>query len=388
MVQIADIISNMDDTSLTIAFPYEKNVDGQVGRIGYYGFRSGPDPIKIGLTDGLDKLDEIIDAVDPDIIHVWGTEAFHSYGVAAICNERKISDKLVISIQGMLSVYSKHIFAYLPYDEIKKKTLRDILKGGYLARRHEFEIGGKFEIEAIRLTHNVIGRTDWDRACSYYINPKARYYYNSELLRKSFYDGDRWDHKTCERYSIFMSQVHYPIKGFHIAIEALCYIKNKYPGVRLKCAGVTYYDKPRYKQSSYERYISNLIHSNGLEGNIIFLGPLKEQEMKQELLKANVYICASSIENSPNSLSEAMMLGVPCVSSFVGGIGNLVEHGKTGFLYPADEPYMLAYYIEKYFEDKTLCCKISEPSVTVAKKRHDKETIVKELVDIYKDILL
>lgn len=185
-----------------------------------------------------------------------------------------------------------------------------------------------------------------------------------------------------------MSQVHYPIKGFHIAIEALCYIKNKYPGVRLKCAGVTYYDKPRYKQSSYERYISNLIHSNGLEGNIIFLGPLKEQEMKQELLKANVYICASSIENSPNSLSEAMMLGVPCVSSFVGGIGNLVEHGKTGFLYPADEPYMLAYYIEKYFEDKTLCCKISEPSVTVAKKRHDKETIVKELVDIYKDILL
>ena len=57
-----------------------------------------------------------------------------------------------------------------------------------------------------------------------------------------------------------------------------------------------------------------------LEDKVSFLGPLNAEQMKAEYLRSNVFLCPSSIENSPNSLGEAQMLGVPCVASYVGGI--------------------------------------------------------------------
>ena len=52
-------------------------------------------------------------------------------------------------------------------------------------------------------------------------------------------------------------------------------------------------------------------------------------------LFANSHIFHSSyIENSPNSVGEAQMVGVPVVASRVGGTDSMVEHGKTGFMYP------------------------------------------------------
>ena len=52
--------------------------------------------------------------------------------------------------------------------------------------------------------------------------------------------------------------------------------------------------------------------------------------MKDRFLKSHMYLCPSAIENSPNSLGEAMLLGVPCVAADVGGISSIFENGKDG----------------------------------------------------------
>ena len=44
------------------------------------------------------------------------------------------------------------------------------------------------------------------------------------------------------------------------------------------------------------------------------------------------------------------MLGVPCVSSLVGGVGNMLQNGVEGYVYQHDAPYMLAYYVMKIFD--------------------------------------
>lgn len=80
-----------------------------------------------------------------------------------------------------------------------------------------------------------------------------------------------------------------------------------------------------------------------------FEGFLSADEMKQLLLESNVFVCPSSIENSPNSLGEAMILGVPCVASDVGGISDMLTHNEEGFLYPFDDSYKMAFYIRKTF---------------------------------------
>ena len=56
-------------------------------------------------------------------------------------------------------------------------------------------------------------------------------------------------------------------------------------------------------------------------------------EMKEQFLKCSVFVCPSVIENSPNSLGEAMLLGVPVAASRIGGIPDMVSENKDGVLF-------------------------------------------------------
>ena len=55
--------------------------------------------------------------------------------------------------------------------------------------------------------------------------------------------------------------------------------------------------------------------------------------MLDRYLKSSVFVCPSALENSPNSLGEAMLLGMPCVSAAVGGIPSIFTGGEDGLLY-------------------------------------------------------
>ena len=103
-------------------------------------------------------------------------------------------------------------------------------------------------------------------------------------------------------------------------------------------------------------------------------------------LRANVFVSPSSIENSPNSVGDAMLLGMPCVSSDVGGVKNLMEHGKEGFVYQADAPYMLAYYVCRIFEDEQLASLLGESAAKKAAATHDRAANTARLAEIYQEI--
>jgi hypothetical protein len=93
-------------------------------------------------------------------------------------------------------------------------------------QKKKFAKRGKFEIEALKIAKHVIGRTDWDLACTKQINDNLNYYFCNETLRDSFYKSS-WDIESCEKQSIFLSQCGYPIKGFHKFLEALKIIVKK-----------------------------------------------------------------------------------------------------------------------------------------------------------------
>jgi glycosyltransferase involved in cell wall biosynthesis len=117
--------------------------------------------------------------------------------------------------------------------------------------------------------------------------------------------------------------------------------------------------------------------------HVEFLGPLSEDQMIEQYLQSNVFVCPSSIENSPNSLAEAQMLGVPNISSFVGGTLNMVKHGKNGFLYRFEEIEMLAYYIDEIFQQKEKASYLDEEIL----ERHHPLTIKNQFIEIYNTIM-
>ena len=388
-------LMTVDDMDVTVIVPSNKIFDGQVNsKLKYFSFIDDwlPDA---NDNDMINRFKNILDEVKPDIIHVWGTEYKHSYNMIEACGRAGVIDKAVIDIQGLVSVYAKHYNAYLPNKIVKAKSFKDFIRGGGVeSGRRDFERRGVYEEAVIKKVKHVMGRTDWEYACVKRLNPSVNYHHVGRVLRESFYNPkELWSLDKCERHSIFTSQSSYPIKGFHIMLEAMADIIKFFPDAKLYTTGsnpinANFHDKIR--QTAYTKYIIKLIKDYKLEDHVIFTGFLNEAEMCERYLKSHVFVSPSSIENESNSIGEAIILGVPVVSSDVGGIrsnwNNELIHNENGYVYPADAPYMLAYYIMNLFNNDELAQKFSHNARPKAIKFYDKEVNFKSLVDEYNKI--
>ena len=114
-------------------------------------------------------------------------------------------------------------------------------------------------------------------------------------------------------------------------------ILERYPDAKLFVAGNSVVNwktlKDKIKISSYGMYLRELLKRYGLFDKVIFTGRLSGEEMKKRMLESHLFLCASAMENSPNSLGEAMLLGVPCVSAGIGGVPDLFKDEVDGIIY-------------------------------------------------------
>ena len=393
----ANSIEKIDDIELYIAFPQlgiKEIKTGTVGKINYYAFSQ---PKLLGILPVEDQIHEskymrahlktIISKVSPDVLHIFGTEYPHSLVATEEFNN---PDRTVINIQGLPSFYWMHFNNGIPYKELKRFTLSNIARGNLIKQAQKMKRRGFTEIATIKKSGHVIGRTDWDEACTKEINPNIKYHFCNESLRDSFYSGV-WKYQNCEKHTIFMSQASTPIKGLHFMLRAMPEILRVYPDAHLYVAGndLTKTDNLycKLKISSFAKYIKSLIDKYELKDKVTFTGALTEQKMKERFLKSNVFVSPSTIENSPNSLGEAMLLGVPCISSDVGGVKNLMKHEEEGYVYQPDASYMLAYYVKKIFEMEKQAEVLGEHAKVHATKTHSREQNLKILLDIYEKIL-
>ncbi|MEE9361050.1 MAG: glycosyltransferase family 4 protein [Cellulophaga sp.] len=332
---------------------------------------------------------EIISEVNPDVVHIHGTE--YPHGLALMKASPTL--KYVISIQGMTSVYTRYYLGGLSKKDVwKNYSLRDFLKqDSLLQAQSKFKKRGQqVEVPYIKKATHIIGRTNWDHDHVKTINPKCTYHFCNESLRDAFYQAPKWNINDKNDYTIFLSQAGYPLKGLHMVIEAINLIKDTYPTIQVRIAGnnisktTTIKDKMRI--SGYGKYINKLLKKYNLLNHITFTGLLDGEQMAREYLNSHIFICPSSIENSPNSLGEAQLLGVPCIASYVGGVADMVIHNETGLLYRFEEVEMLAQAIKKIFSNSQFAEKLSKNSIIVASERHSRQTNVLRLMEIYKTI--
>lgn len=327
---------------------------------------------------------EIKNDFKPDIVHIHGTELTHGLSYINSCGNKNV----VISIQGLVSVIERYYYSGIDISEIVSNlTIRNILRrDGIINQKNNFKKRGFFEKEYIENIKYCIGRTTWDKLHVTTINPNINYFHCDEILRDEFYEG-QWEIGKCIKQSLFVSQASYPIKGLHQVIKALNIVTKSYPNTKLYIAGKNYtlnsslWEKLTF--TGYGKYISKLIKKYNLSNNIVFTGELDSVKMKQQYLKSHIFICSSSIENSPNSLGEAQILGVPCIATRVGGIPDMVIENKTTLMYRFEEYEELAQKIIELFNNNNLCNDLSRASIIIAKKRHNWVDNTSNLLKIY-----
>jgi len=321
----------------------------------------------------------------PDVVHIHGTEYSHGLACMRTCD----SMNYIVSIQGLVSIIAKYYYAGLtPFDILKNITFRDIVRFNTVFHaKAMFASRGVFEKECIKRTKNVIGRTKWDKSHTMLLNPTVRYFFCNESLREGFYSAVKWDSDTKINHTIFLSQGSYPIKAVHQVLKAVALLKSEFPDTKVRIAGYNITDMStlinRVRINGYGSYINRLIKQLKLEERVKFIGPLSEKKIIYEYLNAHLFICPSSIENSPNSVGEAQLLGVPTIASFVGGVPDMISHGETGLLYRFEDVEMLAEHIREIFNDNKLALHLSAHGIVAAEQRHNPISNYNKLIDIY-----
>ncbi len=380
MYGMAADLASQEELNLAVATVYDgKDLKSfNIARITYYLV---PRNVRKQRSGWLSVVSEF----NPVMSHIHGTEYGHGMELMRTCPDLKC----IVSIQGLVSVCYRYFMAGLSFwDVLYNVTLRDVIRWNTLFHsRHDFYIGGKVERDYIRRAYAIVGRTEWDYAHVKAINPLALYHFCNESLRSQFYEDVIWSYEGCRKYNIFLSQAGYPLKGLHQVLKAVALLKEKYPDICISIAGQDITSASsfwqRIKMTGYGQYIRGLIQKLDLVSNVKFLGHLDASAMRLAYVSANVFVCPSSIENSPNSLGEAQILGVPCIASYVGGIPSMIKADGGCLLYRFEEYEMLAVLIERVFDSDVLMNALSVSGKKEADVRHDRNKNLEKLLEIY-----
>jgi glycosyltransferase involved in cell wall biosynthesis len=125
----------------------------------------------------------------------------------------------------------------------------------------------------------------------------------------------------------------------------------------------------------------------GLEDNLVFLGSLNAGAMAAELARAHICAVPSFADNSPNALAEAMLVGVPTVASYVGGIPSMVRDQETALCFPVGDHILLAECIRRLLHDDKLARRLGDSALALAKVRHDPKRVGDAMLGIYRRAL-
>lgn len=364
---LEQIVRSVNDISLGVAF----KLDGQkpkniIDDVTYYCIDS--------KSNGVQKYIEIIDDFKPDIIQIFGSE--NEFG--DICSHTDIP--VVIHMQGCLPPYHNALFpvGMNKFDFLIGRGLT--LRRRFMGWRSEpsFRRRAEHEINTIRSCKFFMGRTDWDKALVSLFNPTAKYFHCEEALRDSFLNMDKhWVPSSQDKIKI-ISVISNPwYKGVDLILKTAKLLKQFTKlDFEWNVFGVS---DIRFYEYKYGIVAKNV--------NVNIRGSVGKEVLVNELCNSSVYVHPSYIDNSPNSVCEAQLIGIPVLATNVGGIPTLVKDGETGFLFPANDPYMLANLIKMVVNDRALSVKLCASEISVAKARHNPDSIKTTLLNVYNYIL-
>lgn len=318
-----------------------------------------------------EKFKKIINDFNPDVIHIFGSELYQNLAALVTADIPTI-----LHIQGILS---ECIFNLLPPAVSKWQYIWSGkgLKGKY----HNLQFLAYWkrsvhrEKAILKAVPHVIGRTDWDKKVMTVLNPNAIYHYGGEILRDVFYEDAK---RTLPSKPVIITTISAPLyKGYDVILKVANILKNE---LHIDFEWNVYGNvEPKFTES-----FVGLKHN---DLNVNLCGVATANELRDALLGSTLYFHSSYIENSPNAVCEAQILGIPVVASRVGGTYTMVEDGKTGYLYPVTDPYLAAYYIKQLMENKEDNIAIGKSARQMALARHDKKMIVEDLIKSYNEIM-
>jgi glycosyltransferase involved in cell wall biosynthesis len=236
------------------------------------------------------------------------------------------------------------------------------------------------ESRYIRDVKYFIGRTSWDRRVSSVMSPGSEYFVGDEIMRDVFYK-QLWNPLVPEnRWIIHTTASDHPMKGFRTIVDAVNLLVNAGVQLEWRVAGLS-------ENSNVVRVAKKQLGKKYPADHINLLGRISADVLVDLMKEAHLFVLPSFMENSPNSLCEAMMMGMPCIATNGGGTPSMLEDKEEGLLVQPRDPWAMAGAIMELIKDPESAIAYGQAARLRALKRHDPNRIVNQVFDAYQQIL-
>jgi glycosyltransferase involved in cell wall biosynthesis len=149
-----------------------------------------------------------------------------------------------------------------------------------------------------------------------------------------------------------------PIYDIPTVLKAFSQILPQLPGARLTIAG-SGPELARLQALAAELKIADAVH---------FAGRIDNEQIPALYASADLMINPSTVDNMPISILEAFASRVPVVSTDVGGVPFIAEHGRTALLVPARDPGRMGEAMLDLLVHKDKACRMSEAALEEVKQ--------------------
>ena len=339
-------------------------------------------------TDNIRVIQEIVNTIQPDIIHVWGIENYW----AELYRKGYIKDPVLLEIQGLLSSCASVFYGGLTPSEIKlthgfKELIRPFVK---LENQYKvYYKKGEMEGKLIGSFKYVSTQSDWTRGQLFSIidTTSCRIFDTLRPIRNEFYLSKKWSSSHSRNLKIFTSMSYsVPFKGMHILLKAFALIVKKYPNAVLEIAGFNPY-VPYYRCDGYIRYLKRIMKKLKIEKNVFFPGKLNAVQLIEHLLESQLFVNPSFVESYSAATAEALYLGVPSVLSYAGAMPNFGDDGKIALFYSPLDYVDCANKIIRLIGSTNFCEDISINAIQTMTSKCNPQMVADRQIAIYNDIL-
>jgi len=291
------------------------------------------------------QVRKVIRKLQPDLIHVHGTE--YGYGLAAL----DTNVPTIVSVQGVVN----HLA------QVSPSTF--------------FRLQAPIERHVIRTAKYFGSRTAWANSFIRGLNNTAIIYDLPEAVNQLFFKKTA---KQSNQHILMVGSI-MQRKGIEEALDAMSVVFSVCPLSKFLVVGE---GKPDYLQELKQR-----TKSAGIEANVEWLGFKSAEEVAALHAVSAMLIHPSYIDNSPNSVAEAMASGLPVIASNIGGIPSMIEDGVTGLLVEPRNHCQLAEAVITLLHNEAERKRLASRAKEVAFERHLPSKVAEKTLSAYDDII-
>jgi glycosyltransferase involved in cell wall biosynthesis len=286
----------------------------------------------------------------------------------------------VLSIQGSPTVFRRLYLRGVDRHYLRSLSFVEFLKGRGPVHDH-MKMKAQAAMEAVTMASvdHIAGRTEWDHRLASVMAPQAVYHRCEEPMRLPFYQAS-WHAEAAIPGRIVSISGDYLRKGVGTLLRAFDLLRRAEPGTTLVLAGV-------FPDTRHERATMRHVRALGIEDRVTVMGEIDAQTVAGELTQASVFVSPSHGENGCNTLSEAQLVGVPCIASSAGGMVTTADHGSGALLVQDGDVEELAGALLSLVNDPDRAARLGERGRALASARHDRERIRAQILSMYDDML-